>query len=141
MNANEVQVVELASGDVLLNARNQAKRKERVLAMSTDGGATFSPAAFDSRLIDPVCQGSIIRLGNGYLAFSNPVHATKRENGVVRFSWDEGRTWPISSSIELGSFQYSSLATLPDNRVGVLYETVVNGNYQIRFQSMVIPKQ
>lgn len=139
MNANEVQVVELASGDVLLNARNQAKRKERVLAMSTDGGATFSPAAFDSRLIDPVCQGSIVRLGNGYLAFSNPVHATKRENGVVRFSWDEGRTWPISSSIELGSFQYSSLAALPDKRVGVLYETVVNGNYQIRFQSMAIP--
>ena len=139
MNANEVQVVELRTGEILLNARNQAKRKERAVAISEDGGATFAPAAFDPRLIDPVCQGSIIRLSNGYLVFSNPAHAAKRENGMIRFSWDEGRTWPLSSSIEPGSFQYSSLVELPANRVGVLYETVANGAYQILFKTMSIP--
>ncbi|MEI7576186.1 MAG: sialidase family protein [Armatimonadota bacterium] len=139
MNANEVQVVELRSGDVLLNARNQAKRKERCVALSYDGGATFSPAAFDTRLVDPVCQGSLIRLGNGVLAFSNPAHATKRENGTVRFSWDEGRTWPLSVVVEPGSFQYSSMVCLPGNRVGMIYETVVGGQYQIRYQTVVVP--
>lgn len=137
MNANEVQVVELASGDVLLNARNQAKRKERCVALSHDGGATFSPAGFDSRLVDPVCQGSLIRLGDGVLAFSNPAHASKRENGTVRFSWDEGRTWPSSVFVEPGSFQYSSMVALPANRVGMLYETVVGGQYHIRFKIII----
>jgi sialidase-1 len=139
MNANEVQVVELTSGDILLNARNQAKRKERCISLSHDGGATFSPAAFDSRLIDPVCQGSIIRLDNGVLAFSNSAHQTKRENGTVRFSWDEGRTWPLSSVIETGSFQYSCMTKLPKQKIGVLYETVVNGSYQIRYQRIPSP--
>lgn len=133
MNANEVQVVELTSGDILLNARNQAKRKERCVALSHDGGSTFSPAAFDSRLIDPVCQGSLIRLENGVLGFSNPAHTTKRENGTVRYSWDEGRTWPSSTAVEPGSFQYSSMVALPANRVGMLYETVIGGQYQIRY--------
>lgn len=139
MNANEVQVVELASGDVLLNARNQAKRKERCVALSHDGGSTFSPAGFDARLVDPVCQGSLIRLESGVLAFSNPAHATKRENGTVRFSWDEGRTWFSSVVIEPGSFQYSSMFSLLGNRVGMLYETVVGGQYQIRFQTVTGP--
>ncbi|MDH4389274.1 MAG: sialidase family protein [Fimbriimonas sp.] len=140
MNANEVQVVELTSGDILLNARNQAKRKERCISLSHDGGATFSPAAFDSRLIDPVCQGSITRLGSGVLAFSNPVHQTKRENGMVRFSWDEGRTWPSSMQLEPGSFQYSCMAELLQQQIGVLYETVVNGSYLIRYQRIPSPQ-
>ncbi len=139
MNANEVQVVELTSGDILLNARNQAKRKERCVALSHDGGSTFSPAAFDSRLIDPVCQGSLIRLENGVLAFSNPAHTTKRENGTIRFSWDEGRTWPSATVIEPGSFQYSSMVALPENRVGILYETVIGGQYQVRYQAVSAP--
>ena len=140
MNANEVQVVELTSGDILLNARNQAKRKERCISLSHDGGATFSPAAFDSRLIDPVCQGSISRLDNGVLAFSNSAHQSKRENGTARFSWDEGRTWPSSSLVEPGSFQYSCMAELPKQEIGVLYETVVNGSYQIRYQRIPSPR-
>ena len=139
MNANEVQVVELTSGDVLLNARNQAKRKERCISLSHDGGTTFSPAAFDSRLIDPVCEGSMIRLDSGVLAFCNPANQTKRENGTVRFSWDEGRTWPSSVVLEPGSFQYSSMTALPENRMGVLYETVVDGAYHIRFQPCRLP--
>lgn len=139
MNANEVQVVELAGGDILLNARNQATRKERCVALSHDGGVTFSPAAFDSRLVDPICQGSIAWLDGGLLAFSNPVHGSKRENGQVKFSWDEGRTWPFSAPVESGSFQYSSLADFGGSRVGILYESVVNSRYQIKFQVIQAP--
>lgn len=139
MNANEVQVVELASGDVLINARNQGKKRARCIALSHDGGETFSRANYDDRLIDPICQGSMIRLKSGQLAFCNAMDVLKRQNGGIRFSDDEGRTWPRRALITEGSFQYSSMVELADGSIGVLYETVEDGNYQIKFERVRVP--
>ena len=41
--ANEVQFVELSDGSVMLNARNQGGDKLRKIAISRDGGETWSP--------------------------------------------------------------------------------------------------
>jgi sialidase-1 len=53
INANEIQVVELAEGGVMLNARNQATGGTRCVALSHDAGENFSRIELDTRLIDP----------------------------------------------------------------------------------------
>ncbi|NMC07171.1 MAG: exo-alpha-sialidase [Candidatus Lokiarchaeota archaeon] len=138
-HANEVQVVELAdaNGTVLLNARNQGGgNKHRKVAWSADGGETWSPLETDATLVDPVCQGSIIRHSDpvdgqaSVLLFANPASHSRRENGTIRASFNEGKTWPVAHVIEPGNFAYCCLGTLPGNRVACLYETGEKGGYE-----------
>lgn len=142
LQPNEVQVVELADGNILLNARNQAPAKNRLTATSRDGGKTFTPAILDPNLPDPTCQGSIFRIAwpspskPGIIAFSNPASPTSRTQGTLRLSFDEGKTWPQSLLIEPESFAYSALTKIDDKTIGILYEHVVNNRYQILFRSI-----
>nr|MDO8088186.1 sialidase family protein [Candidatus Sigynarchaeum springense] len=135
-HANEVQVVERVDGTVLLNARNQRGAKRRKVATSSDGGETWSPLAVDGTLIEPVCQGSIIRHldpldgEKSVILFANPASEARRENGAVRASFDEGKTWPVAKVIEPGKFAYSCLGTMPDKRVACLYETGDKSGYE-----------
>lgn len=131
-NPNEVQFVELTDGRVMMNARNQAATRQRLVGYSSDGGDTWTTPMPDLNLIDPVCMGSIIRVGDA-LAFSNPADPQRRVNGVLRFSFDEGKTWPKSLVIEAGEFAYSALCPLPGGRVGCLYEAPEKGAYRIKY--------
>jgi sialidase-1 len=125
---NEVQVVELPDGSVMLNARNQAGNHCRKTALSHDGGESWSALEDDPALIEPQCQGSIVRLGDpldgkrSLILFSNPASTSARVNGTVRLSYDEGKSWPVSRVIHPGSFAYSCLSVLGDGTVGLLYE-------------------
>jgi sialidase-1 len=127
-HANEVQFVELSDGSVMLNARNQGGDKLRKIAISSDGGQTWSTTQNDATLVEPVCQASLLRHpGSGDLAadvflFSNPATQTGRTNGTVRLSRDEGKTWPAARVLYAGSFAYSCLASLPDGSVACLFE-------------------
>jgi sialidase-1 len=71
---NECQAVELANGTVMLNMRTYQGNNRRLVALSKDGGETFTKPVEDSELIEPVCQGSILRLpgDDGGILFSNP---------------------------------------------------------------------
>ncbi|MEX2683746.1 MAG: exo-alpha-sialidase [Candidatus Sigynarchaeota archaeon] len=135
-HANEVQVVELVDGTILLNARNQRGEKRRKIARSRDGGETWCPLTVDGTLVDPVCQGSIIRYldpldgDKSVILFANPASETRRENGTVRASFDEGKTWPISRVIEPGKFAYNCLGILPGKRIACLYETGDKNGYE-----------
>ncbi len=139
--ANEVQFAELADGSILLNARNQGGSKLRKIALSRDGGETWSSTQDDPVLIEPVCQASLLRhhdaaSGNPVLLFSNPASQTGRVNGTVRLSRDEGKTWPVARQIYSGSFAYSCLAPLPDGAVGCLFER--DGTRKISFTSFTL---
>ena len=124
---NEVQMVELSDGSVLLNSRKWAGRAVRKTAVSRDGGATWSSIAEDEALRDPGCQASIFRLsdmaarGRSRLLFSHP-DSTKRENGTIRLSYDDGETWSVKKVLHPGSFGYSVLTALPDGIIGCLFE-------------------
>lgn len=124
---NECQVVELPDGRILLNMRSYRGHGRRAVAISKDGGVTWSACRDDETLVEPVCQASLIRYswpheGKSRLLFSNPASAKERHRLTIRLSYDEGKTWPIERLLYAGSAAYSSLARLPDDEIGILYE-------------------
>jgi sialidase-1 len=127
-HGNEVQVVELSDSTIMLNTRTQDAGKCRGTAYSFDGGQTWSPIKNDANLIDPQCQGSIVRYTDpldgrqSRIIFSNPCSSKKRVNGTVYLSYDEGKTYPVKKIIYPDSFAYSCLTVLDDLTIGCLFE-------------------
>lgn len=123
------------AGAVLANMRSDHLNKScdcRAFALSTDGGASFSSVQWDSALISPVCQATIISgpapRGNGSaLYFANPASTTQRAQGTVRASFNGAASWPEARLIASGSFAYSCLAPpsagAADPALGLLWET------------------
>jgi len=134
-NTTEPQALARADGSIVLNARSIAKQGFRTLATSTDGGATWTDVRLDPTLTCPSCEGSLIEYASGRNGerktwlFSNPA-GPGRHNLTLRASFDEGATWPEARVIDPGFTEYSSLARLPDGRVGVLYERCLPGGYR-----------
>jgi sialidase-1 len=130
-DCNESQVVERADGSLLLNMRSYRGTNRRLVAVSTDGGETFSRPEEDGALVEPVCQASLLRcLGEGGgILFSNPA-ATRRERLTVRLSTDEGKTWAHARVLHEGPAAYSCLAVLADGTIACLYERGDRGPYE-----------
>lgn len=133
---NECQVVELADGSLMMNMRSYRGKNCRLMAISRDGGESWSDVKDDPTLIEPVCQASFIRYTStrdGYaknrLLFANPA-SKRRENMTVRLSYDEGKTWPVSKVLHAGPAAYSCLAVLPDGSIGLLYERGEKNAYE-----------
>ncbi|TAM82469.1 MAG: exo-alpha-sialidase [Acidobacteria bacterium] len=125
---NESAVVELADGSLLLNMRSYADKHQRAIALSHDGGLTWSAVHLDPALIEPVCQASLVRYslaratGRNRLVFSNPADTDQRDRMTVRLSYDEAKSWPVGRLVYAGPSAYSSLAVLRDGTIGLLYE-------------------
>ena len=125
---NEVQMAELNDGSVMLNSRKWGGTAFRKTAVSRDGGTTWSAIEQDKILNDPGCMASLFRYSfttptdQSRLLYSGP-DSTKRENGAVRISYDEGKTWPVKRVLFPGSFAYSVLTRFADGTIGCLYET------------------
>lgn len=126
---DECEVVELPAGRLLLNMRNyDAAKKNRQVAMSDDGGMTWTDQQFDAALIEPNCQAAVERYSwpeadrRSVILFSNPADQTRRVNMTLRASFDEGRTWTASRVLHAGPSAYSALGVLSDGRIACLYE-------------------
>jgi sialidase-1 len=126
---NEVQMVELSDGHVMLNSRGSSGERFRKVAVSADGGETWSELHDDHPLPESRCEGCILRYdepagaGKGSILFVNPAVQKGRSHGTVRLSEDDGATWPVFRELVPGSFAYSCLAVLPDRTIVCLYET------------------
>jgi sialidase-1 len=95
---NEAMAAELTNGRLMMNIRNQqGDVRARIVAISSDGGATWDTTYFDQQLPDPVNQGSILTIGKkkgkAILAFCNAADTKSRDNLTLRISYDEGKTW------------------------------------------------
>lgn len=138
--SNESIAAELSNDRLMMNSRNQkGDVRARIVSISSDGGATWDTTYFDHTLIDPVCQGTILDIGEkkgkNILAFCNAASISKRDNLTVRISFDEGKTWAKNFSIYKGQAEtnkrfdfaaYSDLVKLNKRNIGVLFE---NDNY------------
>lgn len=133
---NECEVVELAGGRLMLNMRNYDRaQRARQVAVSADGGETWTDQRHAPELIEPICQATIRRYSwagenrKSVILFANPA-STKRERMTVRASYDDGQTWPAARVVNAGPSAYSCLATLPDGKIGLLYESGAKNPYE-----------
>ncbi|WP_237563180.1 sialidase family protein [Algoriphagus kandeliae] len=132
--SNESIAAELSNGRMIMSIRNQkGDIRQRILAYSSDGGKSWVEAYFEEELPDPVCQGSILDIGEKegktILAHSNAADPLERNYLTIKISYDEGKTWdhiiPIDFSTDpkkLPWTAYSDLVKLDDNTLGILYE-------------------
>ncbi|MCO5238074.1 MAG: glycoside hydrolase [Chitinophagaceae bacterium] len=131
--SNESTATELSDNKLMMNSRNQkGDIRERIVSISSDGGATWDTTYFDATLPDPVNQGSILTVGmkkgKAIVAFSNAANAQRRDNLTLRISYDDGKTWAknfviAKSEKDKGDYAaYSDLVRISKNEIGVLYE-------------------
>lgn len=129
---DENKVVELSDGRLMVNSRtSDSSQQLRKVAISADGGHTYSEVRLEPQLLDPRNNASIIRAfpdapqGSAkakILLFSN-AHATSRVNGTIHVSFDDGVTWSQHKVFEPDVMQYSTLTPLPQaGHYGLLYE-------------------
>ena len=140
--SNESTAAELSHDRLMLNSRNQlGNPRARIVSISSDGGATWDSSYYDTTLIDPVNQGSLLTIGKKHghdvLAFCNAANTTKRDDLTLRISDDDGRSWKERYAVD-GSgtgardfTAYSDIARLSSRKIGVLYER--DGYKQIAF--------
>lgn len=141
MQSNESTAAELPNGGVLLNSRNQISGNHfRILSYDSTGNlnkTTQWKSTFNSYLVEPVCEGSMINYknnnGQNVLLFSNPADPNSRIDLTVKQSFNNGQTWTNGFVIDYGASAYSDLVILPGQRIGVLFEE--NSAGTIRFSS------
>jgi len=137
--SNESMATELSEDRVLMNTRNQkGDIRARIVSISTNGGESWDTTYFDTTLIDPVNQASILTLGykknKAIVAFCNTADIKKRDHLTLRISFDEGETWKKKYIIDESSnpqqvafTAYSDMIKMNKQQIGILYE---RNNYQ-----------
>ena len=138
---NEAQVVELKDGTLLISSRVFGTRASaRKMAKSSDGGETWTPFRLATEMLTPACMSSLLALDpaddgdSESLVHVVPNTKTRRANGRLFISKDQGEHWKPSVVIEPGPFAYACLCPLKNGGLGCLFEA---GNYQsIVFQAV-----
>lgn len=139
-SADEVSIVELEDGSILLNSRiHNGGPKRRLRGRSTDGGVTFGNLEVDDGLVSPHCMGSIVLhqaadrgVEASRILYCGPWMETRRAGGAVVASTDGGRTWGPPTILVPGGFAYSQMVVLePGGEVGLFYEA--DGYRTMRF--------
>lgn len=143
---NEAKIVELADGRLILsirvNPRDRRFYNRRIFAYSDDRGETWSDPEPVYDLIEPGCNGDIIRYthnGKDILLQSIPASPNKRENVTIFASEDNGETWPYKKTVCTTPSAYSSMTEMADGRVGILTEESQNGHYSYSLWFTAIP--
>lgn len=131
-NTTESQIVETATGTLMLNMRDNAGGFRSVATTNNLGDSWAIHPTSSNTLIDPVCMGSIIKANvkvNGTLKevlfFSNPNSNSSRSNITIKASLDMGLTWLPANQLLIDSrtgYGYSSLSKIDDQTIGILYE-------------------
>ncbi|HHT40838.1 MAG TPA: hypothetical protein GX000_04280 [Actinomyces sp.] len=122
----------------MMNSRIHDNDLGRWVSYSDNGGESWSTPVIDPTLLDPRNNASIIRMNpdvfdgsraSKELLFSN-ANSSVRNNGSVRYSCDDGVTWPVVKTYQTGPTSYSDLVALQDGTFGLVYE---GANSQIRY--------
>lgn len=119
IGGDEAKLVELNNGDILMSIRTKG---ERMYNISHDGGVTWNETHSSwNELLDPACNGDLIRYDENTLLHSLP-SASSRRDVAIYVSKDEGKTWPHKKIIVPRYSAYSSMCVLPDKTIGFYVE-------------------
>ena len=136
---NEVSVAETDDGGLYVVSRTWGGGAGRRVSYSHDGGETWEPIVGDPNLPSPNCQNGMVRYSHAddaargnksRIIFSSPTR-NNRSNGVIKMSYDNGKTWPVEKSFGEGKYAYSAICPLEPGFFGVLFES--DGGQTIRF--------
>ncbi|MDD2385989.1 MAG: sialidase family protein [Bacteroidales bacterium] len=145
---SEASCVELLSGEVLFNMRNESKNYRRLVSLSPDGTTNWSSPHYSDNFFEPICHASMIRYSIkpyqdlNRIIFTNPdsrmapwstkrgtthnaAPKRQRSNLTLRLSYDEALTFPVYKEIDAGLTGYSDLAVSNNGIIHCLYETGV----------------
>ena len=133
------QGITLADGTLMLNMRDNRNRgnKEvngRRICTTTDLGETWTEHSTSRKaLVEPTCMASLHRhdytVGGekrSILLFANPSDYETRDKLTLKVSFDDGMTWPEKYWILFDQYRsagYSSITSIDENSIGILYES------------------
>lgn len=144
-NTTEAQVVELASGELMLNMRDNRGGSRSIFTTSDFGQTWTEHPSSRKALQEPVCMASLLNVrkkGNvlnwDILLFSNPNESERpnRRNMTIKASLDQGMTWDATNQLlidEEWGWGYSCLTMIDKETVGILYE---GSTSQLIFQAV-----
>ncbi len=144
---DEVSAVETESGGLFMVTRSHGGDALRRVAWSEDGGETWGEVTAHPQLPCVRCQNALARYsfaddasrGNrSRILFAAPTVRSPRANGVIKMSYDDGKTWPVEKSAGEGPYAYSALCPLEDGAMGLLYEIQDKPLTTIRFTTFTI---
>jgi len=118
---DEHAVAALDDATVLMSARDGTYGGTRLTSVSTDSGATWSPAQREPEVPDPGCNAGLIALDGGRALLSHAADPVERRRGRLSLRTAEGR-WQALGTVDEGPFGYSDLLQLPDGDVLVVWE-------------------
>ncbi len=130
---NECQVVELADGAILMDARQNTGDRRWVVA-SQNGGQTWSRPRV-GQAVSPIAT-AIERYTSKAAGDDRDrllwtgITGPGRKGLVIRVSYDEGQTFTNEHLLYGGYAAYSDLTLLKDKTVGILWERGVSDSYQ-----------
>lgn len=125
----ESQLIECENGELKLFMRNHSVKKLIATAVSKDGGESWHHYKHHPQLPQCICQCCVINgddNGRPVTIFLNAADKHARRNGVIRLSYDYGKTFEYSKLIKEGEFVYSSIVWLGNGEIGVMYEEDTN---------------
>ena len=139
LNVTECNAAQLSDGTVMLNMRDNRNRgnKEvngRRICTTTDLGETWTEHSTSRKaLVEPTCMASLHRhdytVGGekrSILLFANPSDYETRDKLTLKVSFDDGMTWPEKYWILFDQYRsagYSSITSIDENSIGILYES------------------
>lgn len=138
-SGGEPNIVQLASGMVMVTSRNGDTRNRRVMAVSPDGASQWTKPEYFEEILEPGCMAGLVSWPSSHpnqpnwLLYSAP-YTTKRAHQdrrdvTIYASTDDGKTWPIRKRLHSGPSAYSDLAVLPDGQILCFYEKGVEHRF------------
>ncbi len=123
-NIREPAVVELSNGDLMFISRRAATIEPRKFSISKDQGLTWSVPQFTKGLPAPRCLGSVtaikVKGQSKPVLFYASAASTKRRNGHVYYSLDDGKSWN-KRQIDKELFSYNTIRPLANGNLGLIY--------------------
>ena len=121
---NEMMAAEIEDGTIFSILRQNIENPDPgqiLVSWSKDEGKNSSKPQISRDLSGPVCQASVINIGNDRLMFSNP-DSNAREKMTIRISKDGGKTWPVKKTLYHAKAAYSDLALLENEMICCAFE-------------------